>query len=192
MTLDQERPRSADTRARILEAARDHFVRHGYDRATIRGIAADARIDPSMVMRYFGSKEKLFAVAADIRLRLPDFSDVPGDELGARLVGHFVEVWDGDATLVALLKRATVDPPAAERMREVYVTQVIAAAKGRFPDEREAALRAGLCATQVLGVALCRYVLRFPPTATMGKAELVAWYGPTLQRYLTAPAPQLL
>ncbi len=63
---------SEQTKAVILAAARERFAADGYDRATIRHIAADAAIDPSMVMRYFGSKERLFAAAADFDLRLPD------------------------------------------------------------------------------------------------------------------------
>jgi hypothetical protein len=38
----------------------------------------------------------------------------------------------------------------------------------------------------VLGMALCRYVLAFPPLADMTADEVVDWIGPTLQRYLTA------
>ena len=63
-------PRRSDaTRAAILAAARERFAADGYERATIRAIAADAKIDPSMVMRYYGNKEKLFAAAADVRAR---------------------------------------------------------------------------------------------------------------------------
>jgi AcrR family transcriptional regulator len=59
------------TRLGILQVAREQFHRLGYDGASIRSIAAAADIDPSMVMRYYGSKEGLFAAAMDIDLRLP-------------------------------------------------------------------------------------------------------------------------
>ncbi|HEY3086690.1 MAG TPA: TetR family transcriptional regulator, partial [Jatrophihabitantaceae bacterium] len=63
-------PRRSDvTRAEILHAAQTRFATDGYQRATIRAIAADAAIDPSMVMRYYGSKAQLFAAAVDIDLR---------------------------------------------------------------------------------------------------------------------------
>ena len=48
--------------------------------------------------------------------------------------------------------------------------------------------RAGLVATQVLGLALCRYVLRLPPVVAMSRDEVVAWLGPTVQRYLDSSA----
>jgi Tetracyclin repressor-like, C-terminal domain len=47
--------------------------------------------------------------------------------------------------------------------------------------------RAGLIASQVLGLALCRYVLRLPPVVGMSHDEIVGWLGPTVQRYLEAP-----
>src|ERR671917_219946 len=64
--------RSLPAREAILGAARARFAADGYDRATVRAIAADAGIDPSMVMRYFGSKRQLFALTAEFDLRLPD------------------------------------------------------------------------------------------------------------------------
>nr|BFE85124.1 hypothetical protein GCM10020093_077250 [Planobispora longispora] len=73
---------SEDTKTLILAAARERFAADGYERATIRAIAADAKIDPSMVMRYFGNKDKLFAAAADVDLRLPDLAALPARRWG--------------------------------------------------------------------------------------------------------------
>src|SRR5919201_1681541 len=95
-------PRRSDpTRAAILAAARDRFAADGYDRATIRAIAADAGIDPAMVMRYYGNKEKLFAAAASFDLRLPDLTGLPEAEYGQALVRHFLDRWESEATFVA-------------------------------------------------------------------------------------------
>src|SRR5213592_3788115 len=108
------RPRRSDaTRAAILDAARERFAKDGYERATIRAIAADAGIDPAMVMRYYGSKEKLFAAAAEFDLRLPDLAAVPRGTVGSVLVGHFLDRWESDDSLQALL-RAIALPPVEE------------------------------------------------------------------------------
>jgi AcrR family transcriptional regulator len=88
--------RSDGTRAAILRAARARFASDGYQRATIRAIAADADIDPSMVMRYYGNKAQLFAAAVDVHLRLPDVAQIPRDQLGRTLVAHFIKRWEGD------------------------------------------------------------------------------------------------
>ncbi|MFC4064973.1 TetR/AcrR family transcriptional regulator [Actinoplanes subglobosus] len=180
--------RSDTTRAAILSAARERFASDGFERATIRAIAADARIDPSMVMRYYGSKEGLFAAAAEFDLRLPDLGSTPPGEVGAALVAHFLHRWEGDETLLALLRAAVTQEAAAERMRTVFAAQLGPVAGRLAPDPAQAATRAGLIATQMLGFALCRFVLRLPPVVGLGREETIAWLAPTIQRYLTGSA----
>src|ERR1700704_6022865 len=175
--------RKADqTKGVILTGARERFAESGYEAATIRAIAADANIDPSMVMRYFGNKDQLFAAAADFDLQLPDLSNVERDQLGERMVTHFLNRWEGDEALIVLLRSSTTNPEAAQRMREIFAGQLLPAIAKINPDAP--ARRAGLVATQVLGMALCRYVLQVPPMVDMSRDELVAWLGPTVQRYL--------
>src|SRR5690348_6886202 len=183
-TIVGMRRSSEQTKAVILAAAREQFARSGFERATIRAIAADANIDPSMVMRYFGNKDQLFATAADFDLQLPDLSDVGRDELGTRLVGHFLDRWERDEALVALLRASTTNEEAAQRMQTIFSTQLGPAIVTINP--ADAPRRAGLVATQVLGLAVCRYVLRLPPVVAMSHDEVVGWLGPTVQRYLTA------
>src|SRR3954468_13103455 len=104
MSQDPPTPRRSDaTKAAILAAAREHFGKCGYQAATSRPIAASANIDPAMVMRYYGNKEGLFAAAADFDLRLPDLQGVPSDDVGTVLVEHFLERWEDDEALKALL-----------------------------------------------------------------------------------------
>ena len=171
------------TRAVILAAARERFAESGYEAATIRAIAADADIDPSMVMRYFGTKDQLFAAAAEFDLHFPDLSDVPPDELGTALMGHFLKLWEDDEALVVLLRSATTNAEAAQRMKDIFAAQLLPAITKFVPDD--APRRAGLIATQVLGMALCRFVLKLPPVVGLSRGELVDWLGPTLQRYAT-------
>jgi AcrR family transcriptional regulator len=181
--------RSDATRAAILVAARERFASDGYERATIRAIAADAGIDPSMVMRYYGNKEKLFAAAAEFDLQLPDVTAVPPGEIGIRLARHFLARWEGDETLTALLRAAVTNEAAAARMRELFGGQLLPVVAAACPDPAEAPRRAGLIATQMIGLAMCRFVLRLPPVMAMSADEAVTWLGPTIQRYLTAPTP---
>jgi AcrR family transcriptional regulator len=174
---------SVDTKAVILAAARERFAQSGYERTTIRAVAADAEIDPSMVMRYFGNKESLFAAAARFDLELPDLSAVAPGAVGRRLVEHFVDRWERDEALVVLLRSAATNPAAAQRMSDIFTTQLLPVVAGD-DDGVSASRRAGLIATQMLGLALCRYVLQLPPVVAMTRAELQEWLGPTLQRYL--------
>jgi AcrR family transcriptional regulator len=169
------------TKAVILTAARERFAESGYEAATIRAIAADANIDPSMVMRYFGNKEQLFAAAAEFDLRFPDLSDVPRSDVGAAMVSHFLVRWEEDDALIVLLRSATTNAEAAQRMKDIFAAQLLPALAKFLPDD--APRRAGLIATQVLGMALSRYVLKLPPVVAMSREELIGWLGPTLQRY---------
>jgi hypothetical protein len=138
----------------------------------------------------YGSKEKLFAAAAEFDLRLPDPSTLPPDRVGAVLVRHFVDRWESDETLTALLRAGVTNSAAVDRMREIFSDQLGSAVAALCADPAQVPLRSGLLATQVLGLALCRYVLRLPPVAAMTRDEVVAWLGPTVQRYLTGtPEP---
>ncbi|MGW9207223.1 TetR/AcrR family transcriptional regulator [Embleya sp. NPDC055664] len=183
--MSTPRRSSIETKAVILAAARERFGADGYERATIRAIASDAAIDPSMVMRYFGTKEKLFAAAADVDLRLPALDAVPRSQLGAVLSAHFLDRWEGNEAMLILLRTGVTNDDAAERMRAVFADQLAPLVLRTCPNPAEAPRRAGLIATQVLGLALCRYVLRLPPIVAMTHPEVVAWLGPQIQRCLT-------
>ena len=184
------RRRSRRTRAAILAAARRRFAAEGYERTTIRAVASDAAIDPSMVMRYFGSKQQLFDAALAIDLRLPDLAAVPPDELAPVLVGHFLDLWEGgpaDEVLLLLLRSAVTNERAAARVREIFAAQV-APALAPVIGAEPAAARAGLAAAQLLGLALTRYLLRLPAVTERSRQEITAVLAPAL-RVLLAGEP---
>ncbi|MFI6997376.1 TetR family transcriptional regulator [Nocardia sp. NPDC050175] len=186
---DQQPVRRSDaTRATILDAARARFAAEGYGKATIRAIAADAAIDPSMVMRYFGSKDGLFAAAVDIDLALPDLAAADQDAVGELLIRRFLALWEeppGNEVLLTLLRSSITDEAVTERFRDVFAQQVLPAVL-RFGDPADAPRRSALVVTQLLGIALCRYILRIPPVVAFTQEELIAEIAPTLQRYLTS------
>ncbi|MFJ3516243.1 MULTISPECIES: TetR family transcriptional regulator [unclassified Streptomyces] len=178
---------SDTTKTAILRAARERFAAQGYERTTIRAVAADAGIDPSMVMRYFGSKEQLFDAALTVDLRLPDLGAVPAEELPAALVRHFVERWEGDPAddaLLVLLRSAVTNERAAARMREVFAAQVAPALAAAVGSERAGAV-AGLVSAQLLGLALSRYLLKLPGVVALTPAEVVAGLAPALAATLS-------
>ncbi|TDE56978.1 TetR/AcrR family transcriptional regulator [Nonomuraea mesophila] len=180
--------RSAATRTSILTAARKLLVERGFEGMTIRAVAERVGVDPSMVMRYYGSKAGLFSAAVDVDLRLDQVEQRPPlDRLGELLVRHFLARWEGDLSddvLILLLRSASTNPMAAERMREVFAGQ-IAAQVARLTGAGDAEHRAGLVSTQLLGLALTRYVLRFPPMVEADTETLVREIGPVVQHYLT-------
>jgi hypothetical protein len=116
-------------------------------------------------------------------------SAIPPAELGVALARHFLHRGEGDESLSALLRAAATNEAAATRMRELFGAQLLPVAAAACPDPAEAPRRAGLVASQMLGLALCRFVLRLPPVVSLPAEEAAAWIGPTIQRYLTAPSP---
>ena len=178
--------RSDRTRAAILRAARERFAAQGYERTTIRAVAADADIDPSMVMRYFGNKAQLFDAALAIDLRLPDLTAVAPDELAKALVRHFLDRWEGDPAddaLLVLLRSAVTNEHAAARMHEIFATQIAPALAATLGPEL-AARRAGLVSSQLLGLGLTRYLLRLPAVTTLTPDEIENGLAPAIKATL--------
>ena len=182
------RTRNAEaTRADILTAARVRFGSEGYERTTLRAIAADVGVDPALVIRYFGSKQDLFAAAAEFSLDLPDLTGVEPDELAEALLGRFFAVWENDSTFVALLRAAMTSPTAADTMRRVFALQVAPTLAAITPDHHEQ--RAGLFGAYIIGLATTRYVLANPAVADLGHDELTRWVAPVVRQLLVGPAP---
>ncbi|WP_119393063.1 TetR family transcriptional regulator [Taklimakanibacter lacteus] len=191
---DPTRQRKSDTtRSRIIEAARERFRKEGYERTTIRKVARDAKIDPSMVMRYFESKRGLFDAAMAIELRIPDLSDHPRDKLGEALITHFLSRWEQpDADSLQLLLRSSAsNEEAAERMRGIFRGQIVTMVARLRGDETDAPEVAALIATQTIGLGYARYILKLPPLVAMPRETIIKVIGATIQRYLTEPLPQM-
>lgn len=184
--------KSDATRARIVEAARERFRKEGFERTTIRKVAGDAGIDPSMVMRYFESKRGLFDAAMTVELRIPDLSRHPRDKLGEAIITHFLKRWEEpDADSLQLLLRSSAsNEEAAERLRGVFRDQIVALVGRLRGSEADAREVASLIATQTVGLAYTRYVLKLPPLVAMPHETIIKVIGATIQRYLTEPLPK--
>jgi AcrR family transcriptional regulator len=183
------RPAGEDTRAALLDAARTVFVEQGFDGATVRAIARRAGVDAAMVNHWFGGKEGLFAAA----MRLPVDPPVLVAELlaggldgiGERIVRRFLSVWDASrgGPLIALVRSVSSHEASARMMREFVSTVLFGRlARGLRIDQPD--LRAALCGSQVIGLAMVRYVLRLEPLASADPDTVATAIGPTLQRYL--------
>jgi AcrR family transcriptional regulator len=182
------RPRNAiQTRADILSAARRRFGAEGYERTTLRAVAADVGVDAALVIRYFGSKQDLFAAAADFTIELPDLSGIDPDEVAGMLLPRFFAVWEEDETFVALLRAAMTSRIAAEVLREVFAKQVAPKLITATPDHPQQ--RIGLMGAFIIGLATARYVLVNPPVANISREEAGRWATPVIRQLLVGPAP---
>jgi AcrR family transcriptional regulator len=185
------RPGDSGTRAAILDAARARFNDVGFRAATVRAIAGDAGVDPSLVMHFFGSKQGLFIAAMEFPL---DPAEVvprlvaPGvDGLGERLVRFMLGVVDdlGEANPMLGLVRSAVGHPDAARMMREFLGEAILDRVAAALEVDRPRLRADLCASQIVGILVARQILGLPELVAADRETLVGAWGPTIQRYLT-------
>ena len=199
MRRSGRRPGNQDTRASILEAARQIFAERGFDKASIRAIATEAKVDPALVHHYFGTKDKLFLETMSAPINpgelIPQALAGPREQAGERLVRMALTVWDSPAgtAALALFRSALSNEWTARLLREFVITQVLRKAVVEMSlDPAEAPMRTALLATQITGLLTTRYVLKIEPVASAPAESLVKAIGPNVQRFLTEPLPGVL
>jgi AcrR family transcriptional regulator len=187
------RPGTSGTREAILAAARRQFAERGYDRTSLRAIAAEAGVDPGLVTHFFGSKQRLFVEVVEFPLdpaeTLPEvFSGDPAT-IGRRLAELLVSLLespDARARIIGIVRAAASEPEAARMVRELLMREIWAPAAELLGVD-DAELRMNLVGSQVVGVVMARYVVGAEPLASLPAEKLVDAIGPTLQRYLAEP-----
>lgn len=179
------------TREAILEAARQRFAEHGFDGATIRGIAADAGVDPALVHHYFGTKERLFVEAMRFPVVpsevLASVRNGDPDRLGEAIVRTVLGVWetrDLRAQAEALIRSAVTNDKAAAMLR-TFVTSTILATVAGLTNVEDAEYRASLVASQIIGLGIARYIVALEPLASASVDDVAAAVAPTIQHYFT-------
>ena len=183
------RPGPTTTREAIAEAARRQFAELGYDRATLRGIAGEAGVDAALVVRFYGSKDALFrevmALPPAVTEAFTALADGPRANVGRRLAEVIVGMLENPRSRSIVLGRirsASSHPDAAALVREIVTRDVGGLVAALTDDEPET--RAVLVGSQVVGLALARYIVRVEPLASLPAADVVDFIAPTLQHYL--------
>jgi AcrR family transcriptional regulator len=190
MTRTGRRPGTSDTRDQILAVARRRFATRGYDATSLRGIATDAKVDPALLIHYFGTKEGLFTAATGLPTGLSEvFAGQQGQTLrdfAESLTRSYLGFVDGDQSrnaILALVRSAVSNERAAAMLREFLAAELLPVIASRTGHEN-APLRAGLVAAQLMGVAMLRHVVRLDPVAGATPDEIVAMVAPVIEHYL--------
>ncbi|MCX2967562.1 MULTISPECIES: TetR/AcrR family transcriptional regulator [Streptomyces] len=189
------RPGATVSRQAILQAAQSRFAEQGYGGASVRGIAQDAGVDAALVHHFFGSKEGLFTAsihdALHPRVVVAAVLDGGVRGTGERLLRAFLGLWEGEPTSRQMrgILRSAVSHEAAARMLREFLTGEVLAPIARAAGKDEPEVRASLVASQLVGLAMTRYLVRVEPLTAMSPDQVVAAVAPTLQRYLTGPLP---
>ena len=186
------RPGANTTRREILDAARARFASDGFAATTIRRIASDAGVNPSLVMQFFTSKEVLFAAVMSISPKsLERFSTVfdgPDEHLGERVVRAHLEVWEGapedSEPLMAMLRGAISNEQAGSQLREFIQARLLDAMGAEGGNAPDAALRAGLASSMLVGIIVGRRLVGVPILADADAETLISLVAPAIQRVL--------
>jgi AcrR family transcriptional regulator len=186
--MGTQRPRdAAQTRADILAAARHRFATEGFERTTLRAVAADVGVDAALVIRYFGSKQDLFATATEFGIELPSLAGVGPDDIAAKLLPRYFAVWEEDKAFLALLRAAMTSRVAADTLNQTLATHVAPTLHAITPDNHD--VRIALTDAFVIGLAMTRSILPDLPAGDLSREELSRWAGPVFEQLLAGQAP---
>lgn len=180
---------TGDTRAAILAAARSQFAARGFGGASLRSIAREASVDPSLISHYFGDKSQL--LLATMELPVNPIEKIAGvvadgpDGMAERLLRTFLTAWEPHRDVFSTLVRTTLgggdtEAPLLQLARNVLITSLREVLEG---DDRE--LRATLIAGQLIGMATLRFVVRLDPLADAPIEDVVARYAPPMQMLIS-------
>lgn len=203
--IDSERDRKrpgrpagpSDRRERILASARELFSRNGIDKTSIRAIAADAGVDAALVHHYFGTKTQLFAAAIHIPIDpmtvIGRLKEVPVEQIGHTLPSILLPLWDSEVgkAFVATLRSILAGNDVS--LVRSFLQEIIIGEIGPRVDNPPGSSRVRIqfVASQLVGVAMARYILELDPFATLPADQIAETIAPTLQRYLTGDLPGL-
>lgn len=186
-------PRGAEahTRDDILRAALVCFSARGYSATSMRAIAKEAGVDPSLPRHYFSSKSMLFVEALGPLAHLPGqvsaIASGSEDQIGERILRVFLFLWESPESgprLRILLTTAASTPEIGEVLKRVMFGTIFAQVE-QATGRDDAALRASAIASQMMGLALARYILSLEPLASATTEEIVARFAPSIQLLAT-------
>lgn len=167
------RRNAAATRARLLQAAREQFLRHGYRATSLRSVAAQAGVDVMLIRRYFGSKEELFTAATDVSDNVAVVRRAADDAVGHVLIERVLAArQDIDAPLFALL-RSSGDPAVVARLNRQLETGLTRNLAKRIEADQPR-LRAEMVTALLLGIGVLRALLNKEPIATADDRDIAA------------------
>jgi AcrR family transcriptional regulator len=182
------RPGQTETREHILAAARNQFGERGYDGTTIRGIAAEAEVNPALIHHFFGTKEQVFAAALNLPIDptvvLATITDGPREEVAERILRLFLSLWrepTSRQSFLALVRSVSTNERAAAMLRQFLEQVMLTRVSEALGIPR---LRLTGLMSQVLGIAMVRYIVGVEPLASVEEEELIALVAPVIQHYL--------
>lgn len=191
-------PGQSNTRDKILGCARELFSRSGFDKTSIRSVAAAAGVDAALVHHYFGTKQQLFAAAIEIPIDpmqvIGPMRQTPVDELGLKLPSLLLPLWDSElgAGFIATLRSLLAGGDAS--LVRSFLQEIIGVELGGRVDDPPGSgqIRVQFVASQLVGVVMARYIMELEPFTSLPVEVIAETIAPNLQHYLTGDLPGLV
>ncbi|SMQ71257.1 transcriptional regulator, TetR family [Plantibacter sp. VKM Ac-1784] len=176
--------RSSLVKDAIRDSARRLFTAQGFEATGVRDIAADAGVNPAIVIRHFGSKERLFVMSIDAPAKWRALLEGPLETLGERVTRALLRGQHNGLPIWGAMVRASGRPDIHDHLKRSVVALFAEPLVERLAGP-DAELRAHLFAAQLVGImsALVVYDDEFVMHAPV--ESVVAHYGRSLQLTLT-------
>ena len=181
------RKKAALTRLRIIEAAIDVFSQRPYDVARLSDVADVAGINPALIVRYFGSKDRLYGEALHTLL----VEQRAARQAGATLSGESILIGleggkGGARNPLPMVFNAGWDPTARKIARSLLESDILKPLGDALgPDGyAKAAEILALCA----GVFVYRHLLPIKPFVGVIEPQTRSWFIRTVQTIIDRPA----
>jgi AcrR family transcriptional regulator len=161
----------------------------GFERATIRGIAAAAGVDKSSIVQYFGTKQQLFREAVHWTVPVAQLvADTPA-QTADNLMEGLLASWARDPdTPMAVLSRASMTSEDAAAILREHVSGHIITALADSLEGPDARLRAGLVSAVLFGTASLRYLVKIPELRDADVADIIRLVSPALESLIATPS----
>ncbi|WP_235947963.1 TetR family transcriptional regulator [Candidatus Frankia alpina] len=171
------------SREAIIAAARRAFARQPYAAITLKAIAADAGVSAPLVLKYFGSKEQLFARVSRFGDEIDRLLDAPLPDLGRHLLHALLDAHEQRRDPLIRVAFALQHGEHAALLRDNFRDQVVARLRSRLTGP-DAALRAELVLAHLLGLGVLRKIVHAEAISVAERDRIVDLCAPGLQRLL--------
>jgi AcrR family transcriptional regulator len=175
------------TEARILDAATQTFFSAGYDRTTIRAVAAAAEVDAGLVMHYFGSKQELYRRVIEAA-PVPELSGTPAEAAEQILAGIADRLTNAPVASLALFRSMLTNPEAASAA-SAGITRYEAQIAQAIPAD-DADLRAAIISAITIGITVSRHLIKSDELATANPAHIISLLRPCMLSLAARPEVQ--
>jgi AcrR family transcriptional regulator len=160
-------------------------------------VAADAGVDPALVHHYFGTKTQLFAAAIHIPIDpmqiIGPIRETPVEELGLKIPTRLLALWDSEIGKGFIAELRSILAGDEVNLLRAFLQEVLTVEVGARVDDPPGSgpIRIQFAASQMVGVAMARYILQFDPFQSLPADQIAKTIAPNLQRYLTGDLPGL-